>query len=79
MKLGRTATNAKLIALGKAIRKARIAKDLSLRELAARCELRRDCLIRIESGKVRLRILTLVTIARALGVSIAKLFREAKL
>ena len=79
MKLGRSAANAKLVALGKVIRKVRVAKGLSRRQLAARCKLGAEHIIRIELGKVRLRILTLVTIARALGISVAKLLGEAKL
>lgn len=79
MKLRGSAANAKLVALGKAIRKARIARQLSLGQMAASCALRRNYLIRIEQGEVCLRTLTLVRTARALSVSVAQLLREADL
>ena len=79
MKRRRRSTDAKLVALGTAMRTTRIAKKLSLRELAARCRISHRDLKRIERGQVRLRILTLTRIARALSVSVARLFRAAKL
>lgn len=79
MQSRQTASSAKLVALGKAIRRARIAKGLSPEALATRCELRTEYLTRAERGQARLWILTLVTIAGALGVTVAQLFRAAKL
>jgi transcriptional regulator with XRE-family HTH domain len=44
-------------------------KQLSLRQMAARCELSHSKIYLIESGKVNVTLLTIVELAKGLGVS----------
>lgn len=69
----------KLVAVGRAIRRLRIAKGLTRAQLAQRAQLDPRVVTRIESGQQRLRILTVVNLAQALGTTTAKLLRSAKL
>lgn len=50
------------------IKENRIAKNLTVQELAYRCDMERSCLSRIESGKINLTIKTICKIGNALEV-----------
>jgi transcriptional regulator with XRE-family HTH domain len=68
-----------LLALGKAIRQLRVAKGISQEELALRAEVDRSYVGRVERGDNNAAILTLAKLAKALGVSVARLLEKAKL
>ncbi|RZU47155.1 helix-turn-helix protein [Fluviicoccus keumensis] len=68
-----------LIALGGAIRRARLACSLSQEELALKAEIDRSHLGRIERGDNNVAILTLARIAQATGITVAKLMEDARL
>ena len=68
-----------LLALGTAIRTLRAAKGLSQEELALAAEVDRSYLGRIERGDNNVALLTLLKIAKALGVTTSKLMHTAKL
>lgn len=68
-----------LIALGEAIRRLRLSKDISQEKLALMAEVDRSYVGRIERGDNNVAMLTLVRIAKALNVTLAKLMREADL
>jgi transcriptional regulator with XRE-family HTH domain len=68
-----------LVTLGKAIRELREAKGISQEKLALAAEVDRAYMGRVERGDNNVAILTLAKIARALGVSVAKLAAKAKL
>lgn len=63
-----------LIALGKRIAKLRKKKKLSQTELGYLCDLDRQAMWRIESGKTNPTTTTLAIISKALNISIKKLF-----
>jgi transcriptional regulator with XRE-family HTH domain len=69
----------KLVALGAAIKRARVAKGLSQESLALHAEIDRSYLGRIERGDNNVAILTLIKIASALGYSANELLAEAAL
>jgi transcriptional regulator with XRE-family HTH domain len=69
----------KLVALGKVIRAARIAKGYTRTNLAALVWVDRGYVARVERGEEELQILIVFKIARALGTTTAMLMRKAKL
>ena len=71
--------SAPLIALGEAIRSIRQSKGISQEKLALLAEVDRSYMGRVERGDNNVAILTLARIARALGVSAARLLAKAKL
>jgi len=68
-----------LVALGQAIRRSRLAKGISQEELALMAEVDRSYVGRVERGDNNVAILTLAKLAKALGVSVAKLAQKARL
>ena len=68
-----------LVALGEAIRRIRVSKGISQEKLALLAEVDRSYLGRVERGDNNVTVLTLRKLAKALGVSVAKLMREAGL
>ncbi len=71
--------DALLVALGDTIRRIRISKGISQEELALLAEVDRSYMGRVERGENNAAMLTLARIARGLGISIAKLMKEAGL
>lgn len=68
-----------LVALGAAIRRARLEKGLSQEHLALHAEVDRSYLGRVERGDNNVAILTLIRIAEALGYSASALVADAGL
>jgi transcriptional regulator with XRE-family HTH domain len=68
-----------LIALGNAIRDARLAQGLSQEELALKAEVDRTYLGRVERGDSVVAVLVLISIAKALGLSLERLCKDAEL
>ena len=68
-----------LVALGEAIRRIRLAKDISQEKLALLAEVDRSYVGRVERGDNNVAVLTLLRLAHALNISLAKLLREAGL
>lgn len=68
-----------LVALGSAIRTARIAKGISQEKLALIAELDRSYVGRVERGDNNAALLTLVRLASALEMTVAKLMQRAGL
>lgn len=68
-----------LVALGEAIRRLRLAKNISQEKLALLAEVDRSYVGRVERGDNNVAVLTLARIAQALNVTVAKLLREAEL
>jgi transcriptional regulator with XRE-family HTH domain len=66
-----------LVALGKAIREARISKGISQEKLALMAEVDRSYVGRIERGDNNAAILTLAKLADALDLTVAKLIHKA--
>jgi transcriptional regulator with XRE-family HTH domain len=64
-----------LIALGKKIRELREKKEMSMDDLAAECEIEKQQLHRIETGKVNTTVSSLYVIAKGLGVPISDLIK----
>lgn len=77
--LSRNRQDPVLVALGEAIRRIRLSKDISQEKLALLAEVDRSYVGRVERGDNNVAILTLSRLAQALGTSIAKLMQEAKL
>ncbi len=71
--------DALLVALGDTTRRIRISKGISQEELALLAEVDRSYMGRVERGENNAAMLTLARIARGLGISIAKLMKEAGL
>lgn len=69
----------KLIALGIAIKQARLAKGLSQEHLALLADIDRSYLGRVERGDNNVAILTLIRIASALGRTANDLLTDAGL
>ena len=67
------------MALGKAVRELRNEKDISQERLALLAEVDRSYVGRIERGDNNVAILTLAKLAKALGISVAKLMQRARL
>lgn len=68
-----------LVALGSAIRRIRISKEISQENLAHEAEVDRSYVGRIERGDNNAAVLTLSKIANALDTTIENLMHEAKL
>lgn len=68
-----------LVSLGGTIRSLRLAAGLSQEELAYLAEVDRSYLGRVERGDNNVAVMTLCQIARALGVSGARLLELAQL
>jgi len=68
-----------LIALGEAIRRIRLSKDISQEKLALLAEVDRSYVGRVERGDNNVAILTLTKLAKALDISVASLMRDAGL
>jgi transcriptional regulator with XRE-family HTH domain len=68
-----------LVALGAAIRRARLAKGLSQEHLALQAEIDRSYLGRVERGDNNVAILTLIKIASSLGHAANELLADAGL
>jgi transcriptional regulator with XRE-family HTH domain len=68
-----------LLALGRAIREARLAKGISQEKLALMAELDRSYVGRVERGDNNAALLTLMRLASALEISVAKLLQRAGL
>lgn len=68
-----------LIAMGDAIRKARLAQSISQETLALHSEVDRSYLGRVERGDNNVALLTLVRIARSLGMTLGELIENAGL
>jgi ribosome-binding protein aMBF1 (putative translation factor) len=68
-----------LIALGEAIRHARIERGVSQEKLALIAEVDRSYVGRVERGDNNVALLTLLKLAQALDVSLMDLMKEANL
>ena len=68
-----------MVALGEAIRRIRVSKRISQEKLALLAEVDRSYMGRIERGDNNVTVLTIRKVAKTLGVSVAKLMREAGL
>lgn len=68
-----------LVAFGEAIRRARLAADLSQEELAHRAGLDRSYMSSVERGSQNVGLMLASRIAQAMGVSLAELMLEARL
>lgn len=69
----------KLLALGRAIREARLSRGISQEKLALLAEVDRSYVGRIERGDNNVAVLTLARLADALDLTIAKLTQKAGL
>jgi len=61
------------------IREARLTKGISQENLALLAEVDRSYVGRVERGDNNVAVLTLAKLAKALGISVAKLMQKAKL
>lgn len=68
-----------LVALGRAIRRARLAQGISQEKLALLAEVDRSYVGRVERGDNNVAILTLSKLALALDITLTKLMQKAKL
>ena len=68
--------NERLKNLGLNIKSERIRKGLSQEELAEKCDISRNSITLIETGKVNPTILKIVDIARVLNVEITKIIED---
>jgi transcriptional regulator with XRE-family HTH domain len=68
-----------LVSLGDAIRRTRQARGISQEALALLAEVDRSYVGRVERGDNNVALLTLVKLAAALQISVAKLMKEAQL
>lgn len=68
-----------LVALGKAIRRIRLIKNISQEKLALLAEVDRSYVGRVERGDNNVAVLTLARLANALDISIAQLMKDAEL
>lgn len=68
-----------LVTLGAAIRRVRQAKGISQEQLALAAEIDRSYLGRVERGDSVVAVLVLISIAKALGLTLEQLMREAGL
>jgi transcriptional regulator with XRE-family HTH domain len=75
----RYANNPDLIALGAAIRSARLERGMSQEELAHRCEIDRGYMSSIERGQQNPGIASILSVARALELTVAELMAAAQL
>lgn len=77
--LSRNRQDPALVALGEAIRRVRLSKDISQEKLALLAEVDRSYVGRVERGDNNVAVLTLARLASALDISIAKLMKDAGL
>jgi len=77
--LSRSRQDPVLVALGEAIRRVRLSKDISQERLALLAEVDRSYVGRVERGDNNVAVLTLFRLAGALDISISKLMQEAGL
>lgn len=77
--LSRNRQDPALVALGEAIRRMRLSKDISQEKLALLADVDRSYVGRVERGDNNVAVLTLARLASALDISIAKLMKEAGL
>ncbi len=77
--LSRNRQDPVLVALGGAIKRIRLQKEISQERLALLAEVDRSYVGRVERGDNNAAILTLARLAKALDVSIAELMEEAQL
>jgi len=77
--LSRNRQDPVLVALGEAIRRIRLSKDISQEQLALLAEVDRSYAGRVERGDNNVAVLTLARFAGALDISISKLMQEAGL
>jgi len=77
--LSRNRQDPVLVALGEAIRRVRLSKDISQERLALLAEVDRSYVGRVERGDNNVAVLTLFRLAGALDISISKLMQEAGL
>ena len=68
-----------LLALGQAIRRVRQQRGISQEQLALLAEVDRSYVGRVERGDNNVAILTLTKLAKALGITVAKLAQKARL
>ena len=68
-----------MVALGKAIREVRLSKGISQEKLALLADVDRSYVGRVERGDNNVAVLTLVRLATALDLSVAKLMQKAGL
>lgn len=77
--LSRNRQDPVLVALGDAIRRIRLSKNISQEKLALLAEVDRSYVGRVERGDNNVAILTLSKLASVLNVTMAGLFQEANL
>ena len=77
--LSRNRQDPVLVALGGAIRRIRLSKNISQEKLALLAEVDRSYVGRVERGDNNVAVLTLARLASALDISISKLLKEAGL
>ena len=77
--LSRNRQDPVLVALGEAIRRIRLSKEISQEKLALLAEVDRSYVGRVERGDNNVAVLTLSRLAVALDVSISELMQEAGL
>lgn len=77
--LSRNRQDPVLVALGEAIRRIRLSKDISQEKLALLAEVDRSYVGRVERGDNNVAVLTLARLAGALDISVSELMQEAGL
>lgn len=77
--LSRNRQDPVLVALGEAIRRIRLSKEISQEKLALLAEVDRSYVGRVERGDNNVAVLTLSRLAGALDISISELMQEADL
>lgn len=77
--LSRNRQDPVLVALGEAIRRIRLSKEISQEKLALLAEVDRSYVGRVERGDNNVAVLTLSRLAGALDISISELMQEAGL
>lgn len=77
--LSRNRQDPVLVALGEAIRRIRLSKEISQEKLALLAEVDRSYVGRVERGDNNVAVLTLSRLAGALDISISELVQEAGL
>ena len=70
--------NPELLALGENIRRLRRSLKISQEKLAGKCELHRTYLSDVERGNRNLSFLSLLAVARGLGLTISELTRNVE-
>jgi transcriptional regulator with XRE-family HTH domain len=77
--LSRNRQDPTLLALGSAIRRLRLSKEISQENLALMAEVDRSYVGRVERGDNNVAILTLSKLAFAMDITLANLMQEANL